>query len=297
MMTEQTGGPDGSLEDVDTFEQFAPLEMGGGELPAAEQRPVEQEQPEAQAASAAEKPAGADQQEQRPAQQPAVQQQQDDARRVPLSEMLDEREKRQAAQREADALRRQLQQFQTQQQQQRPEFWEQPEGNIDYRVQQAVQPLVQELIMQREQTSRALAAIQYGEDTVNEAYKDLETRIQSGDPVARFDYQRVMSQPNQYAALVQLHQQRSALAEVGNDLPAYREKLSQDLLNDPAFLARALEAAQARAKASPSVVTFTAPQKSRGVPSISNVGGAGSVVGSVADISDDDLFDKWTGAR
>lgn len=291
-MTEQTGGPVGSLEDVDTFEQFAPLEMGGGELPVAEQRPAEQGQPEAQAADTAEQPAPVEQQQ---AQQPAVQQQ-EDARRVPLSEMLDEREKRQAAQREAEALRRQIQQFQTQQQQQRPEFWDHPEGAIDHRVQQAVAPLVQELVMQREQTSRALAVMQYGEDKVSAAYKDLEARVQSGDPSARFDYQRVMSQPNQYAALVQLHQQRSALAEVGNDLPAYREKLSQDLLNDPAFLAKALEAAQAKAKSSPSVVTFTAP-KSKGVPSISNIGAAGSVGGNIADISDDDLFDKWAGHR
>lgn len=284
MMTEQTGGPGGSLESDDTYDQYAPLDMGGGELPevkAPGEPPVE-----AQAETPAETPVEA---KEPPAQPVAQQPPQEDAHRVPLRELLDERDKRQALQRQIEELRRQVQ---PKEPQKAPEFWEQPEGNIDHHVQQAVQPLVQELIMQREQTSRALAAIQYGEDTVNEAYKDLETRIQSGDPVARFDYQRVMAQPNQYAALVQLHQQRKALSEIGNDPNAYREKLLAEALNDQAFLAKALEAAKAKASSNPSVVSFTAP-KSKGLPSISNVGAAGSVGGNTADISDDDMFDKW----
>ena len=201
MMTEQTGGPGGSLESDDTFDKFAPLDMGGGEAP--------QETAEAPVEAQAETPAETPVEAKEPPAQPVAQQPQEDAHRVPLRELLDERDKRQALQRQIEELRRQVQPKEAPK---APEFWEQPEGNIDHRVQQAVQPLVQELIMQREQTSRALAAIQYGEDTVNEAYKDLETRIQSGDPVARFDYQRVMAQPNQYAALVQLHQQRKALS-------------------------------------------------------------------------------------
>lgn len=288
MMMDQSGDPNGTPEDVDTFEQFAPLEMGAGE--AAVEQPVEQPS-EAQAKAPAETPAQAEQ----PSAQPvAGQQPQEDAHRVPLRELLDERDKRQALQRQIEELRRQVQPKEAPK---APEFWEQPEGNIDHRVQQAVQPLVQELIMQREQTSRALAAIQYGEDTVNEAYKDLETRIQSGDPVARFDYQRVMAQPNQYAALVQLHQQRKALNEIGNDPNAYREKLLSEALNDQAFLAKALEAAKAKAASSPSVVTYAAPGKAKGLPSISNVGAAGSVGASNADISDDDMFDKWANGR
>jgi len=288
MMMDQSGDPNGTPEDVDTFEQFAPLEMGAGE--AAVEQPVEQPS-EAQAKAPAETPAQAEQ----PSAQPvAGQQAQEDAHRVPLRELLDERDKRQALQRQIEELRRQVQPKEAPK---APEFWEQPEGNIDHRVQQAVQPLVQELIMQREQTSRALAAIQYGEDTVNEAYKDLETRIQSGDPVARFDYQRVMAQPNQYAALVQLHQQRKALNEIGNDPNAYREKLLSEALNDQAFLAKALEAAKAKAASSPSVVTYAAPGKAKGLPSISNVGAAGSVGASNADISDDDMFDKWANGR
>jgi len=281
MMTEQTGGPGGSLESDDTFDKFAPLDMGGGEAP--------QETAEAPVEAQAETPAETPVEAKEPPAQPVAQQPQEDAHRVPLRELLDERDKRQALQRQIEELRRQIP---AKEAPKAPEFWEQPEGNIDHRVQQAVQPLVQELIMQREQTSRALAAIQYGEDTVNEAFEDMKARIQSGDPVARFDYQRVMAQPNQYAALVQLHQQRKALNEIGNDPNAYREKLLSEALNDQAFLAKALEAAKAKASSNPSVVSFTAP-KSKGLPSISNVGAAGSVGGNTADISDDDMFDKW----
>lgn len=289
MMTEQTGDPNGALEDVDTFEQFAPLEMGAGEMPVEEKQPVEPTQAEAQAQATAEQPIAESQQ------QPVVSQPQED-HRVPLRELLDERDKRQALQRELEAFRRQQQQFQAQQQQQRPDFWEQPEGNIDSRVQQAVAPLVQELVMQREQTSRALASIQYGEDKVDAAYKDLEARVQAGDPSARFDYQRIMAQPNQYAALVQLHQQRQALTEIGNDPAAYRERLSQELLGNPEFLAKAMAAMQAQAKTSPSVVNFTPPNKaSKGIPSISNVGAVGTVTGGSPDLSDQDLWDKYAG--
>ena len=56
--------------------------------------------------------------------------------------------------------------------------------------------------------------------------------------------------------------------------------------------AERIEAAKAKASSNPSVVSFTAP-KSKGLPSISNVGAAGSVGGNTADISDDDMFDKW----
>lgn len=290
MMTEQTGGAGASLED-DTYEQYAPLEMGGSELPG--ETPVEQSSQEAQAEAPVEQPVT---QAEQPPVQPVVAQQQaqEDAHRVPLRELLDERDKRQAQQREVEALRRQLQQFQSQQQQQNaPEFWEQPEGNIDYRVHQAVAPLVQELVMQREQTSRALASMQYGEDKVNEAFKDMEARINAGDPVARFDYQRVMAQPNQYAALVQLHQQRKALSEIGNDPAAYRDKVLQDALSNPEFLAKAADALQAKAKSSPSVITYAAP-KTKGLPSISNIGAAGSVGGATPDLSDQELYDKYT---
>ncbi len=283
MMMDQSGDPNGTPEDVDTFEQFAPLEMGAGE--AAVEQPVEQPS-EAQAKAPAETPAQAEQ----PSAQPvAGQQAQEDAHRVPLRELLDERDKRQALQRQIEELRRQIP---AKEAPKAPEFWEQPEGSIDHRVQQAVQPLVQELIMQREQTSRALAAMKHGEDKVNEAFEDMKARIQAGDQSAQFDYQRVMAQPNQYDALVQLHQQRKALSEIGNDPNAYREKLLAEALNDQAFLAKALEAAKAKASSNPSVVSFTAP-KSKGLPSISNVGAAGSVGGNTADISDDDMFDKW----
>lgn len=283
MVTEQTGGPDGSLEHDDTFDKFAPLDMGGGEAPQETvEAPVE-----AQAEAPAETPVEA---KEPPAQPVAAQQQaQEDAHRVPLRELLDERDKRQALQRQIENLRRQIQPMEAPK---APEFWEQPEGNIDHRVQQAVQPLYQEMVMQREQFSRAIAEARHGPEKVAEAFKDLEARVQAGDPTARFDYQRVMAQGNQYDALVQLHQQRKALSEIGNDPAAYREKLSQDLLNDPAFLAKALEAAQVRAKSSPSAVTYAAP-KAKGLPSISNIGAAGSVGGGLPDRSDDDNFDHY----
>lgn len=288
-MTEQNGGAVASSEN-DTYEQYAPLEMGAGELPEATpgEQPTEAPQAEAAPEAPTESPPVA---EQPPVAQPQTQ---EDAHRVPLRELLDERDRRQQAAREAEALRRQLQEYQRAQQQQhqpRPEFWEQPENNIDYRVRQAIEPLAQQLVVQRETFARALAETQYGSEKVNAAFKDISDRINSGDPSARFDYQRVMNEPNPYSALVQLHQQRQTISEIGTDPAAYRERVLAEALKDPAFIAKAFEAAKGQASSSPSVVTYAAPKK--GLPSISNVGAAGSVGGATPDLSDQDLYDKY----
>lgn len=290
MMTEQNGGADASL-DGEAYEHLMPLEMGASEMPA--ETPVEQPHQETtQAQAAPEAQAEAQVAERPPVEQQA---QKEDAHRVPLRELLDERDRRQQQVRENEALRRQLQEFQArqQQQQQRPEFWEQPENNIDYRIQQALQPYAQQLIAQRETFARALAETQHGSDKVSAAFKDMSDRINSGDPSARFDYQRIMSEPNPYSALVDLHRQRQTIAEIGSDPAAYRARALDEALKDPAFLARALEAAKSQAGASPSVVTYAAP-KSKGVPSISNIGAAGSISnGALPDLSDQELYDKY----
>lgn len=290
MMTEQNGGADASL-DGEAYEHLMPLEMGASEMPA--ETPVEQPQETPQAEAAPEAQAqGQPVAEQPPAVTPQAQ---EDAHRVPLRELLDERDRRQQAARENEALRRQVQEFQRAQQQQqpRPEFWEQPENNIDYRIQQALQPYAQQLVAQRETFARALAETQHGSDKVSAAFKDISDRINSGDPSARFDYQRIMSEPNPYSALVDLHKQRQTIAEIGSDPAAYKAKALDEALKDPAFLARALEAAKSQAGASPSVVTYAAP-KSKSVPSISNIGAAGSIGnGALPDLSDQELYDKY----
>lgn len=287
-MTEETGGAGASLEDVDAYEQFAPLEMGASELPVAETQPVEQP-PEAQATAPAETPA--ESQPQPPAQPVAAQQPQEDAHRVPLRELLDERERRQALQRQLEAFQRQQQQ--AQEQRQRPDFWEQPENSIEYQIAQRVAPLEQRLIAERENLTRAIAEMQHGKDKVDGAFEAMKARLYSGDPAAQFEYQRVMTASNPYSALVQWDQQQKALAEIGTDPSAYRQKALDEALKDPAFLARAVEAARSHAASNPSAVAFTTPPKSKGVPSISNIGGAGSVSAGLPDFSDDDAFEKY----
>lgn len=293
MMTEQNGGADASL-DGEAYEHLMPLEMGAPEMPA--ETPVEQPQQETtQAQAAPEAQAEGQQVAGQPTAQPVAEKQSEDSRHVPIGVMLDERDKRRMAEQRAEAYARQLQEFQArqQQQQQRPEFWEQPENNIDYRIQQALQPYAQQLVAQRETFARALAETQHGSDKVSAAFKDISDRINAGDPSARFDYQRIMSEPNPYSALVDLHKQRQTIAEIGSDPAAYRARALDEALKDPAFLARALEAAKSQAGASPSVVTYAAP-KSKGVPSISNIGAAGSISnGALPDLSDQELYDKY----
>ena len=125
-----------------------------------------------------------------------VKEQPTETHRVPLSEHLAEREKRQEWERKARELEQRLQQAQPKEPAKAPEFWEQPENSIDYRVQQAVAPLQQALQQQAEMFSRTRAEDKYGADAVQAAFEDLAGRMQQGDQFARFDYQRIMSSPH-----------------------------------------------------------------------------------------------------
>lgn len=288
MITETDGGAEAHVDDAYDadahFEQLANPALSGEPEPASE--PVKEPAPEPVAA-----PVASD-----PVKEPPA-----ETHRVPLSEHLAEREKRQEWERKAREYERLLQQTQQAKEPPKaPEFWEQPETSVDYRVQQAVAPLQQALQQQAEMFSRVRAEDKYGAEVVEAAYKDLAERVQSGDPSARFDYQRIMAGQHPYGALVELHRQRETLREIGSDPAAYKEKLAGDLLNDPAFLAKALEAAKAKAAQNPSVVTFTpsGKPKSAAIPSVSTMGSAASATGGIADdASDDDLFDRFASMK
>jgi hypothetical protein len=290
MTTEIEGGSFANLEDDDAmFEALA----NGGEIPTegetqeqGDPLPAEAEQPKAEEAPAV--------------QQPAAQEQPQETHRVPLRELLDERERRQAAERQFEELRRQFEETRRKQEeaakkQPVPEFWEKPEDSIQYRIQQEISPLremqaqfEQALAAQREQFSRMQAASQHGEQAVNDAYAELSQRMKS-DPSARYDYQRIMESPHPYGALVEWHKREQAMKEFGSDPNAYREKLSASLLDDPAFLAKALERAQAQARGAqqPPVVTRT-----KSLPSVSKMGAAAPLTQQGDDLDDDALFER-----
>lgn len=170
-----------------------------------------------------------------------------DNNRIPLAELMKERDSRQAAQRELDNLRQQFWalQNQVQQAQQRPQepidIFANPEA-----YQQHVEGTLNSRLRAMEGNfSLRLAAYKHG-DAFHEAWAEMARRTQSGDDSIR---QQVMASPDPGETLVQLVQREKVMSEVGSDPNAYIQKKLDEALRDPAFLAKAVEAARVAAGA------------------------------------------------
>lgn len=115
---------------------------------------------------------------------------------APLTALLDEREKRQDAQRQLEAVQRQLAEMQKQQQpQERPDFYENPDQAVGAQVYQA-----------RLEQSRFFATEKYGEELVNEAYAYYD---QNPQETAAF-----RNHPSPFHAAVEQYKRNKFMAEV-----------------------------------------------------------------------------------
>jgi hypothetical protein len=170
-------------------------------------------------------------------------------REIPVTALLDEREKRQAAQRDAENARRELaairQQIAAQQKTaQQPDFYANPEA-----VLQSERAQVQQVIWnERLNTSELMAAQAYGVETV-EAAKVAFMQASQSNPVLGAELQ---TKTHPYDYVVKWHKQQSVLRNMGDDPEAYinaqvearlQERLSQASVPKPtappASLARA----------------------------------------------------------
>jgi hypothetical protein len=144
---------------------------------------------------------------------------------VPVTALEKERRKRQEYERELEALRKQLQpEQQTQQQQQRqgpqpPDPFTDPAGFAEF-----VQAQVEErFLTHRLNDSEERAIATYGADVVDAAY---EAVLKAGPHEA----QRLLATKDPYAELVKWHKRQLAMAEVGDDIEAYKARLREELL-------------------------------------------------------------------
>lgn len=204
--------------------------------------------------------------------------------RIPLTELLNEREKRQAAERERQNFQQQL--WQLQQQLQAKERQEEP-ADI-FADPQAYQSQVQQSMDQRLKAmegnfSLRLAAYKHG-DAFHEAWAEMMNRTQSGDDSMR---QQVLQSPDPGETLVQVYQREQTLKEVGTDPSAYKAKVMEDALNDPEFLAKALEKARAQAGTQPKNNKIDLP------PSLNKVASAASATDD-SDMSDRGVYSYAT---
>lgn len=139
------------------------------------------------------------------------------------------------------ALRQQAEQFQRQMEMLRqppkpqepvtpPDYFENPDAAVDFRLKQAMQPVQQNQREIVENFSKMMAADKFGEDVVQAAMSELTSRVNANPQSMRFDYERIMASPHPYGELVKWHKTQSALNTYGDDPTAYREKLRAEIM-------------------------------------------------------------------
>jgi hypothetical protein len=202
--------------------------------------------------------------------------------RIPLTELLSEREKRQSEQRQREALQRELDQLRQQMQPQKqpepvPDQFANPEAYNQYWEQRiaAQQQSVDERFRQQEANfSLRLAHMQHGE-VFEKAYQAL---LDGGDKAAA---QAVANSPNPGQTLVDWYKREQVIAQVGTNPEEYVQKKLEEALSDPEFLAKALERARG--------VASTQPTQIKLPPSLNKAASA-SRSDDTSDMSDGSLY-------
>jgi hypothetical protein len=103
-----------------------------------------------------------------------------------------------------------------------PDFFENPDAAFQARLQEALSPLQQGQTSIVENFSRMMASDKHGEETVNKAYQDLQSRVNANPAAMRATYQRIMQSQHPYGELVKWHKEQSALSTYGDDPEAWR---------------------------------------------------------------------------
>lgn len=148
-----------------------------------------------------------------PAAPPAAQP--EEPKHVPLTALLDEREKRQKIERERDEAMQRLQAFQAQQQpKDKPDIFTDPEA--------VIAQIRQEAAMQARQVklelSQELAVKEFGQDLVAEAYAFFDA------PENRHMTHQFAGHASPFHAAVQHYKQIKAMQEIGPDPEAWKAK-------------------------------------------------------------------------
>lgn len=217
--------------------------------------------------------------------QPAPEEKQD--HRVPLMELLNEREKRQEEQRQREAVQQQLWQLQQQLQQKeqpKPEPidpFQDPEGW----AQSQSQTFEQKMRAMEGNFSLRLAKAVHKE-AFDEAWGEMISRSQTGDDSMR---QQVLNSSDPGETLVNLYRQAKTFKEVNGDPNAWLEAKKAEWLSDPQVQAQILAAAKDTA-------TGTQSQKPnvKLPPSMNKAGSSGASRGS-GDMSDAAMWEHTQG--
>lgn len=216
---------------------------------------------------------------------------------VPVHAVKSEREKRQAAQAEAEQLRREMAELkgqitllsqqrqpapQPQQEQQPATLWDDPENYLKGQL----SPVQQQIEEMREMMFENQAAQVHGVEKLQAAKAAAEGLDQVGKANL---HRQLMSGGNPFDNLVKWHQQQQVMARIGNDPDAWLQAELEKRLSDPAEQAKILERIRsgAAANTSRSQPTTALP------PSLSRMPAGGNTAID-SDASDAALFSHAT---
>lgn len=146
----------------------------------------------------------------------------EEQRHVPISAILDEREKRQQYQREAEELRRWKAEREAQEQTKPKDFYEDPDGYLR-NVQQQQQHAIWN---ERLNMSEMMAVNKHGDETVTQA-ADAFKQAAAKNPALVHEFTQ---QRDPYGFVVQWHKRNAALTEIGEDPAAYKERIRTELM-------------------------------------------------------------------
>jgi hypothetical protein len=226
--------------------------------------------------------------------------------RVPLRELLDEREKRQQAAADAATLRQQVEYMSHllgQMQQPQPprpgqpqqaepvDIFSNPDAYLDQRINPYVKQFSDALMQIKEGNSRIMAIEKYGQEAVDTAYAEIAKLRMSGQGL--HDYERIMASPHPYGELVQWHKERNNLKMVGSDPNAWLEQQIAERLKDPTFRAKAIELERAQQQQPSNGSGRPAAQNIQLPPSLSKTPAAMGVMEDEATDQSDAALLKW----
>lgn len=181
----------------------------------------------------------------------------DEGGQVPSWRLREVSEARQAAERRAEDVQRQFYatQARLQDMERQVAAFNKPKAeptdffaNPDEALQERMRPLEERYAQlesnMRLQTSKAMAIMVHGKETVAEMEKTVAQAIEQRHPEMQALSMRMRQSDDPVGIAVEWFKDHKVRSEIGGDLPSYRQKILDDAMKDPAFQAKVLEASR-----------------------------------------------------
>jgi len=120
-------------------------------------------------------------------------------------------------------------------------------GDVEQRLAAQAETFGKQLRTMRLEQNLALANLRHS-DVFPKAYEAFTAAVEGGDKAVAA---RVFNAADPGGTIVAWHREQETLREIGTDPSTYKQKLLEDALSDPVYLAKALERAKAQASRQP----------------------------------------------